>query len=184
MINEAKTNCSKLAFMKEFREEIVDFKNDNFTEAAKRRMFAHWVHKDEFEFETFKKAFYELILSTQEAKNDLYPIDAKPIPIDALNVKEGKQIFGKAFQEVLVNSTLYYFVIPELAHAAIFKGWNEKQYVPKLFWPFARDLGLPAFVLNDNRVILQLMPPKPPKNKQDVKMYEYVYNRKITVTFF
>lgn len=178
MINDAKTNCSKLGFIKDFREEFVDDPLLNFTEAAKRRMFAHWVQKDEIEFQTFKKAFQDLVLSTQEAKNDLIPIDAKPIAIDPSNIQniERNNLFGNALQKVLVNATSYYFVIPETAQAAIFEGWNEKRYVPRLFWPFARDLGLPAFVLNNDRVILQLMPPTPPKKGKQANGYEYVYN--------
>lgn len=176
MINDAKTNCSKLPFIKEFRNEIVELPLVNFTEAAKKRMFAHWVQKDEAEFQTFKKAFHEFVLSTPEAKNEVIPIDAQPIGIDPLNVRniEGNKIFGSALQKVLINATSYYFVIPEMAQAAIFEGWNEKRFVPRLLWPFARDLDLPAFVLNDDRVILQLMPPNPPKKGKIANGYEYV----------
>lgn len=162
-------------FIKEFRREIVDTPLANFTDGAKRRMFAHWVSRDEMEFQTFKKAFQDLVLSTPEAKNDIIPIDATPIAIDPLNVRhiEENKIFGKALQKVPVNSTIYNFVIPEMAQVAIFEGWNEKRYVPRLFWPYARDLGLPAFVLNDDRVILQLMPPYPPKKEKIANGYEY-----------
>lgn len=71
VISEAKNNCSHMGFIKDFRNEIVDTPLLNFSEAAKRRMFAHWVLKDEMEFQTFKKAFQELVLSTPEAKNDI-----------------------------------------------------------------------------------------------------------------
>lgn len=185
VINEAKNNCSRLDFIKEYKNEIVDTPLVNFTEAAKRRMFAHWILKDEMEFQTFKKAFQELVLSTPEAKNDIVPIDAQPIAIDPLNVRhiEGNKIFGKALQKVIVNGTAYNFVIPEMAQAAIFEGWNDKRYVPRLFWPYARDLGLPAFVLNDDRVILQLMPPNPPKKGRVANGYEYIPLRKFRINF-
>lgn len=180
VISEAKNNCSHLPFIKEFKNEIVDAPMVNFTEAAKRRMFAHWVLKDEMEFQTFKKAFHDLVLSTPEAKIEIDPIDAKPIPIDPLNVSyiEGNKIFGKALQKVVINGSAYNFVIPEMAQAAIFEGWSDKRYVPRLFWPYARDLGLPAFVLNEERVILQLMPPYPPKKGNKANGYEYTYTSK------
>uniref|UniRef100_A0A1A9ZNI3 Uncharacterized protein n=1 Tax=Glossina pallidipes TaxID=7398 RepID=A0A1A9ZNI3_GLOPL len=179
-LHEAKMNCSKLDFIEEFSSLIVDKPLVNFTEAARKRMFAHWVRNEEPEFQTLKNAFQSIVLSTTEARNDLDPIEAKPIPIDPLDIRsiQGLRVFGAALQKVLVNSTHYYFVIPETAQAAIFEGWNEKRFVPKLFWPFARDLGLPAFVLNDDRVILQLVPPKPPKKGRQANGYDYIPNRR------
>lgn len=61
---------------------------------------------------------------------------------------------------------------------AIFEGWSEKHLVPKLFWPYARDLGIPAYVLNEKRVILQLVPPIPPKKGKQENGYEYISNSK------
>ncbi|TMW39202.1 hypothetical protein DOY81_015718, partial [Sarcophaga bullata] len=97
VINEAKNNCSRMPFIKEFRDEIVDTPLINFTEAAKRRMFAHWILRDEMEYQTFKRSFYELVLSTPEAKKHLTAKEADPLAVDPLNVRfiEENKIFGK-----------------------------------------------------------------------------------------
>lgn len=179
-LNDAKLNASKLEFTGEFCKEEVQFPLTEFNEAARRRMFCHWVRNEADDFQKFKIAFKNLVLSTTEAQNDLQPVPAKPIAIDPLDVpgiQLGK-IFGNALQKVMVNSTYYHFVIPETVQAAIFEGWNEKRYVLKLLWPFARELGLPAYVLDDNRVILQLVPPKPPRKGRQANGYDYVPNRK------
>ncbi|XP_036331261.1 uncharacterized protein LOC118742938 [Rhagoletis pomonella] len=172
---DAKVNASGLDFVREFSEEIVEMPMKNFTESARRRMFAHWVRNDELEFQTFKKAFQTLVLNTNATRAEIIPAQAKPIAIDPLNVRdiEARQTFGTALQKVVVNSTSYYFVIPEAAQLAIFQGWNERQYVPKLFWPYVRDLGVPAFVLNDHQVILQLVPPLPPSHGRESNGYVY-----------
>ena len=87
-----------------------------------------------------------------------------------------RNTFGQALQKVPVNGTSYFFVIPEAAQMAIFEGWNDKRYVPKLFWPYAKDLGIPAYVLNEQRVILQLMPPYPPRKGRQANGYDYLPN--------
>lgn len=170
-----------MPFIKEFRDEIVDMPLVNFTEAAKRRMFAHWVLRDEMEYQTFKRSFYELVLSTSEAKKHLTAKETDPLAVDPLNVRfiEENKIFGNALQKVAINATTYNFVIPEIAQAVIFEGWTEKRYVPRLFWPFVRDLGLPAYVLNENGIILQLMPPHPPKRGKIANGYEYTYSSNV-----
>ncbi|XP_013114120.1 uncharacterized protein LOC106091950 [Stomoxys calcitrans] len=176
-LREAQRNCSRLDYIKEFNSVPVQFPLESFTEEARQRMFAHWVRNDKVPFNKFKDEFYRLVLSTQEARDELIAIDAKPRIINPVDVGDivRSNVFGKALQTVVVNGTNYYFVIPETAQAAMFKGWNEKAYIPKLFWPYAKELGLPAYVLDDNRVILQLVPPKPPKNMRN-KHYEYAYN--------
>ncbi|CAD7015299.1 unnamed protein product [Ceratitis capitata] len=127
---DAKLNASHLIF-----EEFVDTPLTNFTESAKQRMFAHWVRNDIVEFEEFKKIFEKLVLNTTAARPEIVPVAEKPIVIDPLNVRaiESRKIFGSALKKVMVDSTFYYFVIRKVAQMAIFEGWNEKQYVPKLF---------------------------------------------------
>ncbi|XP_005174782.1 uncharacterized protein LOC101890226 [Musca domestica] len=177
-LREAQRNCSRLDFIKDFSKSEVHMPLENFTEEARQRMFAHWVLDDRASFNKFKDEFYRLVLSTKEARDELIAIDAKPRIIDPVDVKGiiSKNIFGKALQTVVVNSTNYYFVIPETAQMAMFKGWNERAYVPRLFWPYAKELGLPAYVLDEERVILQLVPPKPPKNNKPTKYYKYEAN--------
>ncbi|XP_067630926.1 uncharacterized protein [Eurosta solidaginis] len=172
---DAKTNASKLDFVREFSQEIIKEPMHNFTESAKRRMFAHWVRNDEEQFQIFKKAFHDLVLNTNAIRAETVPAQAKPIPIDPLDVHEieARKTFGSALQKVIVNSTSYYFVIPEAAQLAIFSGWNERPYVLKLFWPYCRDLGIPAFVLNEHQVILQLVPPLPPHKGREANGYVY-----------
>ncbi|XP_018799343.1 PREDICTED: uncharacterized protein LOC108975365 [Bactrocera latifrons] len=177
---DAKLNASALEFVREFSEEIVEIPMKNFTESARRRMFAHWVRNDEEEFKAFKKIFEDLVLNTTATQAETVPINAKPIAIDPLNVREieSRKIFGTALQKVRVNATSYYFVIPEAAQLAIFAGWNGKPYVPKLFWPYVRDLGVPAFVLDDHQVILQLVPPLPPSSGREANGYVYQPNER------
>ncbi|CAD7015291.1 unnamed protein product [Ceratitis capitata] len=172
---DAKLNASQLDFVRKFSEEFVDTPLTNFTESAKQRMFAHWVRNDIVEFEEFKKIFEKLVLNTTAARPEIVPVAEKPIVIDPLNVRaiESRKIFGSALKKVMVDSTFYYFVIPEVAQMAIFEGWNEKQYVPKLFWPYVRDLGVPAYVLDENQVILQLVPPQPPSRGREANGYVY-----------
>jgi len=180
VINDAKMNASHLPFAKEFLDEPVEFPLTNFTEREKRRMFAHWLRNDELEFITFKNAFNIFVMSDAEAKEDLTPINAKAIhvnPLDVVSIRSFR-IFENALQNVTLNGTSYLFVIPEPAQLAIFEGWQEKRYVPKLFWPFVRDLGLPGYVTNNDRIILQLVPPNPPKKGRQANGYDYVPNRK------
>ncbi|XP_073844894.1 uncharacterized protein isoform X2 [Musca autumnalis] len=178
VLREAQRNCSRLDFIKEFSKVEVQFPLTNFTEEARQRMFAHWVLDDRHTFTKFKDEFYRLVLSTKEARDELIAIDAKPRIIDPVDVKGiiSKDIFGKALQTVVVNGTNYYFVIPETAQMAMFKGWNERAYVPRLFWPYAKELNLPAYVLDEDRVILQLVPPKPTKHAKQSKYYKYETN--------
>lgn len=182
VLREAQRNCSRLDFIKEFsRAEIHHVPMENFTEEARQRMFAHWVQDDKVAFNKMRAEFNRLVLATQEVRDGLVAIDAKPRIVDPVDVQGiiNKNIFGKALQTVVVNGTNYYFVIPETAQAAMFKGWNEKPYVPRLFWPYVRELDLPGYVLDENRIILQLVPPKPPKSGRQNKHYKYEMNSKL-----
>lgn len=175
-IDIAKTNTSQFEFVREFLGKMLEPQNmTTFTEEAKQRMFAHWVRNDVDTFQMLKRQFEKLVLSTEQARANMIPIAEKPIEVSPLDVDGliSKNVFGSALQKVLYNSTTYYLVIPEAAQMAIFHGWNERENVPKLFWPYVRDLGVPGYVLNDDRIILQLVPPKPPKSGRQKNGYDY-----------
>lgn len=173
-INDAKLNLTNTEFVNKFLENNVTFPLHNFTEEVKQRMFAHWVRNDN-EFQEFKKAFWQFELANEKVA--LIPIDSKPIRINPVDVPgmEAAKIFGNALQQVVIDGVTYFFVIPVPAQKAMFSGWNEQKLVPKLYWPYVRDLDIPAYVLNEHRVILQLIPPKPPKKGGVKNGYDYVY---------
>lgn len=174
-ISDAKLNISQSDFIKNFLSNELPTPLVNFTEEAKQRMFAHWVRNDHDLFQEFKKAFWSLELANE--KLAITPIDAKPIqvnPLDVIGMLTTK-IFGDALIQAVVDNINYYFVIPLPAQRAMFSGWNDQKMVPKLYWPFVRDLDIPAYVLDENRVILQLIPPKPPKKGGQKNGYDYIY---------
>lgn len=170
LLEETKNNCAQLALIKEFHEENPDNSSTIFSESHRRKMFAHWVKGETAEFQNLKSTFEELVLVGHTRR----AIASTPIYIDPTKVADIRKnrTFGNALQEVRANETTHYFVIPEIVQAAIFKEWNVTRYMPKLMWPYARDLGLPGYVLNENNIILQLVPPKPPKQR---KAYGYEY---------
>lgn len=174
-ISDAKANISNSDFINKFLENDVTLPVQNFTEEVKEAMFAHWVRNDLEVFQEFKKAFWNLELANE--KFAMTPIDAKPIQINPLDVTglEAGKVFGDALQQVTVDHINYFFVIPVPAQRAMFSSWPEKRLVPKLYWPFIRDLEIPAYVLNENRVILQLIPPKPPRRGGVKNGYDYIY---------
>ncbi|XP_055839756.1 uncharacterized protein LOC129907504 [Episyrphus balteatus] len=174
-VNDAKFNITDVEFVKSFLTHEVTFPLQNFTDAAKERMFAHWIRNEQELFQEFKKAFWSLELANE--KIALTPIDSKPIQVNPLDVPglEAQKVFGQALQQVVVDNLTYFFVIPIPAQRAMFNGWNEKRLVPKLYWPYVRDLDIPAYVMNEHRVILQLIPPKPPKKGGIKNGYDYIY---------
>lgn len=172
---DAKMNISREPYIGEFLDNEVSFPIENFTDAVKQRMFAHWVRNDE-KFKEFKQEFKSYMAGLPECNIPLKnepPIIVKPDDIIT------KTKFGEALMDVKINNTDYFIVAPTAARLAIFNGWNERRAVPKLFWPFVRDLNIGAFVTNDNGNILLLVPPKPPKNKKQANGYEYSPQRKI-----
>ncbi|XP_037941759.1 uncharacterized protein LOC119674678, partial [Teleopsis dalmanni] len=183
LVNNAKMNMSHMEFIDDFRYENVTFPLKNFTQEAKKRMFAHWIRNDEPEFQTLKAAFQSLELSSEKSRKALNPSSAKPIAINPLDIQNAKErkTFGNALQEVVVNSTNYNFVIPESGQAAIFENWNKIDQVLNLLWAYFRDLGIPPYVLNENGVVLQLVPPIPPKKQRLAYGYDYVPSSKLNV---
>ncbi|KAH8372151.1 hypothetical protein KR093_010173 [Drosophila rubida] len=174
-INDAKRNLSHMEFIRDFAAEKLDA-SDNFTEAARRHMFAHWARGEEEEFQTFRAAFHKLVISTEAGQHELNATSNKPIPIDPLDVKGiiARNTFGSALQRVKYNNTWSYYVIPEVAQQSIFKNWTDYPLVVRLLGTYIRDIGIPAFVLNEERVILILVPPLPPKKGGQTNYYSYI----------
>ncbi|ALC40726.1 CG4984 [Drosophila busckii] len=178
-INDAKRNLSHMDFIKQFAQEKLDG-SPNFTEAARRRMFAHWARGEEEEFQTFRSAFYKLVMSTDANQREFNATALRPIPIDPLDVAGiiQRRTFGSALQQVKYNNTLSYYVIPEVAQQSIFSDWTSYPLVVRLLFSYIRDIGIPAFVLNEERVILILVPPLPPKKGGQTSHYSYIpYSR-------
>ncbi|XP_033253376.1 uncharacterized protein LOC117192738 isoform X3 [Drosophila miranda] len=179
-INDAKRNLSHMDFVKHFAEEKLKKLNetDSFTESARRRMFAHWARGEEEEFQTFRNAFRKLVMSTEENQRQFNATAIKPIPIDPLDVNGiiARKTFGSALQRVKYNNTWSYYVIPEVAQEAIFSNWTNYPLVVRLLATYIRDINIPVFVLNDERVILILVPPLPPKRGGHTAFYSYIPN--------
>ncbi|XP_017049911.1 uncharacterized protein LOC108093999 isoform X2 [Drosophila ficusphila] len=177
-INEAKRNLSHMDFIKEFAQEKLDT-SENFTEAARRHMFAHWARGEDEEFQALRNAFRTLVMSTEENQRQINATTIKPIPIDPLDVKGiiARNTFGSALQRVKYNNTWSYYVIPEVAQLAIFSNWTDYPLVVRLLGTYIRDINIPAYVLNDERVILILVPPLPPKRGQPAS-YTYIPNQR------
>ncbi|XP_017148707.1 uncharacterized protein LOC108159703 isoform X2 [Drosophila miranda] len=178
-INDAKRNLSHMDFVKHFAEEKLN-ETDSFTESARRRMFAHWARGEEEEFQTFRNAFRKLVMSTEENQRQFNATAIKPIPIDPLDVNGiiARKTFGSALQRVKYNNTWSYYVIPEVAQEAIFSNWTNYPLVVRLLATYIRDINIPAFVLNDERVILILVPPLPPKRGGHTAFYSYIPNQR------
>lgn len=176
-INEAKRNLSQMDFIKEFAHEKLET-SDNFTESARRHMFAHWVRGEDMEFQTLRHAFRTLVMNTEENQRQFNATAIKPIPINPLDVQGiiERNTFGSALQRVKYNNTWSYYVIPEVAQLAIFRNWTDYPLVVRLLGTYIRDISIPAYVLNDERVILILVPPLPPKKGQPA-YYSYIPNR-------
>ncbi|XP_033253374.1 uncharacterized protein LOC117192738 isoform X1 [Drosophila miranda] len=181
-INDAKRNLSHMDFVKHFAEEKLKKLNetDSFTESARRRMFAHWARGEEEEFQTFRNAFRKLVMSTEENQRQFNATAIKPIPIDPLDVNGiiARKTFGSALQRVKYNNTWSYYVIPEVAQEAIFSNWTNYPLVVRLLATYIRDINIPVFVLNDERVILILVPPLPPKRGGHTAFYSYIPNQR------
>ncbi|XP_022227002.1 uncharacterized protein LOC111077152 isoform X1 [Drosophila obscura] len=178
-INDAKRNLSHMEFIKSFAQEKLN-DSDSFTESARRRMFAHWARGEEEEFQTFRNAFRKLVMSTEESQRQFNATAVKPIPIDPLDVNgiKMRQTFGSALQRVKYNNTWSYYVIPEVAQEAIFRNWTDYPLVVRLLATYIRDINIPAFVLNDERVILILVPPLPPRRGGHTAFYSYIPNQR------
>ncbi|BFG04864.1 uncharacterized protein DMAD_03725 [Drosophila madeirensis] len=178
-INDAKRNLSHMEFIRDFAQEKLN-DSDSFTESARRRMFAHWARSEEEEFQTFRSAFRKLVMSTEDNQRQFNATAIKPIPIDPLDVKGiiARQTFGSALQRVKYNNTWSYYVIPEVAQEAIFSNWTDYPLVVRLLATYIRDINIPAFVLNDERVILILVPPLPPKRGGHTAFYSYIPNQR------
>ncbi|XP_026840857.1 uncharacterized protein LOC6592932 isoform X2 [Drosophila persimilis] len=178
-INDAKRNLSHMDFVKQFAEEKLN-ETDSFTESARRRMFAHWARGEEEDFQTFRNAFRKLVMSTEENQRQFNATAIKPIPIDPLDVNGiiARKTFGSALQRVKYNNTWSYYVIPEVAQEAIFSNWTNYPLVVRLLATYIRDINIPAFVLNDERVILILVPPLPPKRGGHTAFYSYIPNQR------
>ncbi|XP_034142352.1 uncharacterized protein LOC117592576 isoform X1 [Drosophila guanche] len=178
-INDAKRNLSHMEFIRDFAQEKLN-DSDSFTESARRRMFAHWARGEEEEFQTFRSAFRKLVMSTEDNQRQFNATAIKPIPIDPLDVNGiiARQTFGSALQRVKYNNTWSYYVIPEVAQEAIFSNWTDYPLVVRLLATYIRDINIPAFVLNDERVILILVPPLPPKRGGHTAFYSYIPNQR------
>lgn len=178
-INEAKRNLSHMDFIKEFAKEKLDT-GDNFTEAARRHMFAHWARGEDEDFQTLRTAFRTIVMSTEDNQRQFNATTNKPIPIDPLDVKGiiTRGTFGSALQRVKYNNTWSYYVIPEVAQLAIFSNWTNYPLVVRLLGTYIRDIGIPAYVLNDERVLLILVPPLPPKRGGQSAFYSYIPNQR------
>ncbi|XP_016994584.1 uncharacterized protein [Drosophila takahashii] len=177
-INEAKRNLSHMDFIKEFAQEKLET-SENFTESARRHMFAHWVRGEDEEFQALRNAFRSLVMNTEENQRQFNATNAKPIEISPLDVKGiiDRKTFGSALQRVKYNNTWSYYVIPEVAQLAIFSNWTDFPLVVRLLGTYIRDINIPAYVLNDERVILILVPPLPPK-KGETAYYTYIPNQR------
>lgn len=172
-IQEAKMKISKEQYIDEFLSIDVTPIN-NFTDDVKRGMFAHWV-KNDTKFQHFKEQFISHISALPECTIPLK--NESPIELNSNDIKT-KTIFGDSVLEVKINNTDLFIIAPIAARIAIFNGWNERQYVPKLFWPYAKDLGIPAYVINSDGYRLHLIPPKPLKDKKHANGFEYTPNSK------
>jgi len=179
LINDAKRNLSHMEFVRNFAEEKLEETN-RFTEAARRRMFAHWARGEDEEFQTFRNGFHKLVMSTETNQREFNATANKPIHIDPLNIKGiiTNRTFGSALQSVKYNNTWSYYVIPEMAQQSIFANWTDYPLVVRLLGTYIRDIGIPAYVLNDDRVILILVPPLPPKKGGQTAYYSYIPYRK------
>ncbi|XP_016947229.1 uncharacterized protein LOC108022669 isoform X2 [Drosophila biarmipes] len=177
-INEAKRNLSQMDFIKQFATEELETA-DHFTESARRHMFAHWVRGEDEEFQTLRNAFRTLVMNTEENQRQFNATANKPIPINPLDVQGiiDRKTFGSALQRVKYNNTWSYYVIPEVAQLAIFSNWTDFPLVVRLLGTYIRDVNIPAYVLNDERVILILVPPLPPKKGQPA-YYTYIPNQR------
>ncbi|KAM8711891.1 hypothetical protein ACLKA7_012404 [Drosophila subpalustris] len=175
LINDAKRNLSHMDFIKDFAEEKLDG-SDTFSENARRRMFAHWARGEDEDFQTFRNAFHKLVMSTESSQREFNATATKPIPIDPLDVKGiiARNTFGSALQRVKYNNTWSYYVIPEVAQQSIFTNWTNYPLVVRLLGTYIRDIGIPAFVLNEDRVIMILVPPLPPKKGGQTANYSYI----------
>ncbi|KAL7735527.1 hypothetical protein ACLKA6_010558 [Drosophila palustris] len=175
LINDAKRNLSHMDFIKDFAEEKLDG-SDTFSENARRRMFAHWARGEDEDFQTFRNAFHKLVMSTELSQREFNATATKPIPIDPLDVKGiiARNTFGSALQRVKYNNTWSYYVIPEVAQQSIFTNWTNYPLVVRLLGTYIRDIGIPAFVLNEDRVIMILVPPLPPKKGGQTANYSYI----------
>lgn len=178
-INEAKRNLSHMEFIKKFAQEPLEA-TDNFTESARRHMFAHWARGEDEDFQTLRNAFRNIVMNTDDNQREFNATALKPIPIDPLDVKGiiARNTFGSALQRVKYNNTWSYYVIPEVAQLAIFGNWTDFPLVVRLLGTYIRDIGIPAYVLNAERVILILVPPLPPKRGGQTAYYSYIPNRK------
>lgn len=136
-------------------------------------MFARWV-KNDTKFLDFKREFNNYIsaLGIKSSPNEAPPVELKSNDINT------KTIFGESVLEVKINNTDLFIIAPTLARIAIFNGWNERRYVPKLFWPYAKDLDIAAYVTNNDGNRLHLIPPKPPKDKKHTNGFDYTPNSK------
>lgn len=174
-INEAKRNLSHTDYIRQFAQEKLDG-SENFTEIARRRMFAHWARGEEDEFQQFRLAFHKLVMNTETNQRELNATGNKPISIDPLDVSGiiKRKTFGSALQRVKYNNTWSYYVIPEVAQQAIFSNWTDYPLVVRLLGTYIRDIGIPAYVLNEERVILILVPPLPPKRGGQTTYYSYI----------
>lgn len=178
-INDAKRNLSHTEFIRQFAQERLDG-SENFTEIARRRMFAHWARGEEDDFQHFRNAFHKLVMNTEANQREYNATGHKPIPINPLEVNEiiERKTFGSALQRVKYNDMWSYYVIPEMAQQAIFSNWTDYPWVVRLLGTYIRDVGIPAYVLNPERVILILVPPLPPKKGHQTKFYSYIPYRK------
>lgn len=175
LINEARRSLSDLDFIQEYLRKEIDMPLENFTDVAREKMFAYWTLNDDTNFNILKESFHSIVIDKNLKQQ---PINAKAIIIDPLNLTALNQIFGNALISIHINDTNYNFVIPEIIQEAIFKNWNRHPSVPKLLWPYSKDLDLSPTVLNKQNVILQLVPPKPPKSGRFEHGYEYVPSRR------
>ncbi|XP_055379744.1 uncharacterized protein LOC129610937 isoform X2 [Condylostylus longicornis] len=177
--NEAK----RILAEKETTKEIINNKNfsmqmDTFTELAKEKMFVYWILNDQKNFGFMKDSFKSLVLDKNYNKK---PKKAKAIIIDPTNVTDlyNRKVFGDALIKVISSEVSYNLVIPEACQAALFKNWDEYQQTPKLISHYCRDLGIAPTVLNNDGVVLQLVPPLPPKKGKGIQgYYDYIKNDK------
>lgn len=173
-IIDAKLNISKEAYIDNFLNVNNTGSINDFTDDIKRRMFALWVKNDPV-FNEYKQAFLSHISALPE--NNIPVKDEGPILLKSTDINTNR-IFGDSLLEVKINNTDYFIIAPKAARTAIFDNWNDRLYVPKLFWPYVKDLNISAYVTNTDGYILLLVPPKPPKHKKNANGYEYTPNSK------
>lgn len=165
-----KAKLAQEPFIQKFLENKVQGDVKDFDDNVKKNLFAYWVLNDTVEFRRLKAAYKTF----NAARYNMTPSGHRPILVNTVNTTELHEIMGRNLSPYIVNGTTFYMVVPTLLRDALFHNWDKISAIRPLLLPFARDMEVPATILNHDRIVLQLTPPRPPKKARFGYGYEYV----------